>query len=1199
MADLSRRIANLPARKPFSERAQAGTLKRGASPCRARAVVSSSAILDLVSKLHRILILTIAGGCACLAWPMCISAQGASAPDESRSTSKAATIGASQNDPAAVEFFERRIRPVLAGSCFACHAQGTKNKGGLNLATRDGMLQGGRRGPAVVPGDPDSSLLLKAIRRLPDSPVKMPPKEPLPAATINDFASWIASGAVWTPSPSEGASETAAEGTTKGTAEATLPGDWALQPVSDPPAPAVQDQSWPKNDLDRFVRARLEQAGLRPAAPIDRRSFIRRVTFDLIGLPPTAAEIDNYLNDEAADADSRLVDRLLTSPHYGERWARHWLDVVRYAETDGHEFDVDKPNAFRYRDYVIEAFNRDLPFDQFVREQIAGDLIPQEAQRTSADGATRLAPIGSGFWYLGEVQNTPVDERQDRANQVENQLDVFGKAFLGLTLACARCHDHKFDPIPTADYYALAGFVYSSGKRQACVDGLSRQAQLASDCAEIVEIDRELASLTAVSDVETRLASAERLAELLLAAREVLQEEPSRRTATCQEVAKRRSIDEQQLGRLVSLVDAASDASGNFLWLWRRLVSANAQEFAHQLAAIARDPAAAVPAPVVAPVGPAVKSPPEVFATFDQPSFDQWEVTGAAFGDAPAKPAPGTGSGAAGAGVASSGRVSGKLTGRLVSPVFTIKRPFIWFRIAGANDPANCRISLVVNGQPLGLLTQTGRGDRHLEQRYFDVHELLDREVFLEIVDEAASDDGFIVVDEIQFADAPPPGVAVPVVWQELLSPSVSSPESLAARYQQLVLRDLRFHRDALERNDVAATTEIARWGLRSDVPLRNTVAADLVAGLPESAQDRVVKLLARRAQLERELGPSAIAIVACDTAPKDIPIQQRGEASQPGEVAPRGFLTCIDALESHRTTLVGSGRTELAEWVASPRNPLTARVFVNRIWLHYFGHGLVGTPDNFGEMGERPTQPELLDFLASRFVESGWSVKALHRLIALSATYRQGNQTTVEALQQDPENRLLHHMPLRRLDAECLRDAMLVAAGNLNASTYGPSVKLHLTPYMDGQDLPKSSGPLDGDRRRSIYLEVRRNHLTPLLAVFNFPRPLNATGQRIQAIVPAQAISLMNNAFVVHQAEVWGTRELAAPGEPTEKVRRMFEAALGRPPDDFELRESLAFLAAQRAARAAADSVELPEAAAWADLAHALFVLPEFQLLR
>lgn len=1148
--------------------------------------------------------LTVAGGCACLAWPMCISAQQASAADEAASASEPATVAAGQDDPSAVEFFERRIRPVLSQSCHSCHALGAKNKGGLDLETRDGMLRGGRRGPAVVLGDPDASLLLKAIRRLPDAPIKMPPKEPLPPEIVDDFATWIAAGAVWTATTNDVAGEKADDEANNGTADTTMPGDWALQPVSDPPVPAVQNQAWPHNDLDHFVLARLEQAGLRPAAPAERRSFIRRVTFDLIGLPPTVAEIEAYLADEAADADSRLVDRLLASPHFGERWARHWLDVVRYAETDGHEFDVDKPNAYRYRDYVIEALNRDLPFDQFVREQIAGDLIPSDAQRTSADGATRLAPIGSGFWYLGEVQNTPVDERQDRANQVENQLDVFGKAFLGLTLACARCHDHKFDPIPASDYYALAGFVYSSEKRQACVDSPSRQAQLAADSAEIVKINGELASLTAGHDVESRLAGAERLAELLLAAREVLGVEPARRTATCQQVAKRRSLDGQQLGHFVRLVDAASDSPSNFLWLWRRLVDADSQDFAHQLATIARDPLAAVPAPVVAPVGPAVKSPAEVFASFDQVDFDNWEVTGAAFGAAPVKPLPGVCSGANGAGIASSGQVSGKLTGRLTSPRFTIKRPFIWFRIAGANDAANCRISLVVNGQPVGQLTQTGRGDRQLEQRYFDVHELLDRDVFLEIVDESASHNGYILVDEIQFADAPPPGVTAPVVWQGLLSPSISSPELLAARYQQLVLRDLKSYRDAVAGNNAAKATEIARWGLRADIRLphvapSNAGATVRVAELPDSVRSQIAQLQERRAQREGNLGPSAIAMVAHDATPRDIPIQERGEAAAPGEVAPRGFLTCVDALDSHPATLTGSGRTELADWVASPRNPLTARVFVNRIWLHYFGRGLVGTPDNFGEMGERPAQLELLDYLASRFMESGWSIKALHRQIALSATYRQGNQETAEARQVDAENRLLHHMPVRRLDAECLRDAMLAAAGNLDTATFGPSVKLHLTPYMDGHDLPKVSGPLDGDRRRSIYLEVRRNHLNPLLAVFNFPRPLNATGQRNQAIVPAQAMSLMNNAFVTHQARVWGARELAAAGEPAEKVRRMFEVALGRLPDDFELQESLTFVATQRTARAAAEKAGSPEAAAWADLAHVLLTLPEFQLLR
>ncbi|MBX9791829.1 MAG: PSD1 and planctomycete cytochrome C domain-containing protein [Pirellulales bacterium] len=1096
----------------------------------------------------------------------------------------AAPANASIALASADELFERRIRPVLVANCYRCHAQGAKNKGGLDLTIREGLIKGGSRGPAVVPGDPDSSLLVKAIRRLPDAAVKMPPGKALPEAAVNDFAAWIADGAAWPETPKVALSDDA------------LPGDWALQPIRDPPVPTVSDKAWPRHGLDLFVLARLEHAGLTPSAPIDKRGFIRRVTFDLIGLPPTAEEIETYLSDDSDEAELRLVNRLLASPHYGERWARHWLDVVRYAETDGHEFDVDKPNAYRYRDYVIEAFNRDLPFDQFVREQIAGDLIPLDELRTSSDGATRLAPIGTGFWYLGEVQNTPVDERQDRANQVENQLDVFGKAFLGLTLGCARCHDHKFDPIPTTDYYALAGFLYSSQKVQQCVDGVARQSELEKACADVIACDQQLVELTAAVDLDRRIAGAERLAPLLLAAREVLQAPSPNRSTRCQQIALQYSLDPRQLGAFAQLVDAAADAPNNYLWLWRHLVSVADSRIARQVAAIARDPSSAAPAPQVAPSALATKSPPTKFADFDGADFSGWVATGAAFGATPTPTNEGACTAASGPGMASTARVSGSLTGRLTSPRFTITRPFIWFRIGGANDIANCRISLVVNGQPLGLLTQTGRGDRHLERRFFDVHELLDREVFLEIVDESDAADASISVDDICFADEPPALSGKPA-WLNLVSGSIPSKEMLAAAYQDLVVRELTAYRDSLARGEAKNPTEVLRWALRTDVPLVASADQDDLGNLPPETRERVVSLREHRAASLLKLGPSTIALVATDAQPRDVAVQQRGDASQTGHVVPRGFLSCVEALDHRPARLEGSGRLELADWVVSRLNPLTARVIVNRIWQYHFGSGLVPTPDNFGETGQRPTHPELLDYLACRFMESGWSIKSLQRMILSSAAYRQGNQQTPDALSRDPENRLLHRVPPRRLDAECLRDAMLAVAGNLDSRLYGPSVKLHLTPYMDGHDLPKSSGPLDGDGRRSIYLEVRRNHLTPLLATFGFPRPQNTAGHRNQAVLPAQALSLMNNPFVVHQAQVWGSRLATAPGSAADKVTHLFVVALGREPDEIERREALEFLDTRRADGGANGGD--PSEAAWAALAHVVFTLPEFQFVR
>ena len=390
------------------------------------------------------------------------------------------------------EFFEKKIRPLLAENCYACHSAKTIASGELKLDTKEALLKGGSRGPALVPGSPDDSLMLRAVLHE-DEKLKMPPTGRLGSAQIADLRQWIEAGA---PDPRTEDAAKAVSGVDWDAARKY----WAFQPLKDPTAPAVSDEDWAKTFVDPFVLAKLEAKSLAPARPAEKGVWLRRVTFDLTGLPPTPLEIQNFLADDSPHADRTVVERLLASPHYGEKWARHWLDLVRFGETMGHEFDPDKPDVWRYRDYVIRAFNNDLPYDQFVREHVAGDLVV--GQRLAPDGTHWDSPLGTGFYSLGEERNAADDVGQVRANRIDNQIDVYGKTFLGLTLGCARCHDHKFDPITVDDYYGLAGVMESTQAVQENLDSPFVVRRMRKIAEEMVEVNGQIASMMRTARLE-------------------------------------------------------------------------------------------------------------------------------------------------------------------------------------------------------------------------------------------------------------------------------------------------------------------------------------------------------------------------------------------------------------------------------------------------------------------------------------------------------------------------------------------------------------------------------------------------------------------------------------------------------------------------------------------------------------------------
>lgn len=1123
------------------------------------------------------------------------------------------------------EFFEKKIRPVLVEKCYLCHSgKNATPLGGLRLDTPEGLRKGGDSGPALVPGDPDKSLLIQAIsyRSL---ALKMPPGGKLSDEEIANFETWVRMGAP-DPRSTEVSPPAAYEKKEIDFDEGRK--FWAFRPLQDPALPVVKQKEWPKTAVDHFVLAKLEAQGLKPAPPADKRTWLRRVTFDLVGLPPTPSEMEAFLRDDATDARVKVVDRLLTSPHYGERWGRHWLDLVRFAETNGHEFDNDKLDAWRYRDYVIRAFNADVPYNQFVKEHIAGDLIP--SKRLSPGGAHWESPIGTSFYWFGEVLNSATDSVKSRADEVDNQIDVMGKAFQGLTVACARCHDHKFDPIPTSDYYALAGAMHSTMVSEAVIDSPVRAQQIASVHQKIIDLNGQI---TESLQAAIQKLAAQLKGHLLVAAARLIKSKGqgeglvrasqsahgSLPNAWVELLVFARQRPEQIFYPFVTALDRLCEEAS-------RVADAHPSSSEHRqlseiLAQIRRELDAATTE--TQRRQNSTSRGDVVYEDFERLDYSGWQVAGQAFGRTPQREIPPNLRlrGFQGQGLASSfGGGSNRLVGSLTSAKFKMPKLFLHVRMAGsreegAAEKARLRLTLVADGHKSQTLVPDGSGE--LNWKTVRLTKEIGRLCYFEIVDR--SRDGYLVVDEIVLSDSelPPPAAGAPnphvVRMVARLSQTLShSPrkklsalaqvEALATAYQELFI-------DAFQSE---VTGDAALHGLRQAlnptgkledvVELLDANESDATGGKPRArkSQDAQAALRQQREQLESTLPESIFAMVGRDENPADVRLHIRGNHKNLGEAVPRRFLQVV-AGEDQPPILHGSGRLQLAGWMASEDNPLTARVMVNRVWQHHFGQGLVGSPDNFGKTGDRPTHPELLDFLARQFIARGWSVKSLHRLMLLSSAYAMSSQPSASALKLDPNNQWLQHMPVRRLEAESIRDSILAVAGTLDRQLYGPGVPPHISPYQDGRGKPKS-GPLDGGRRRSIYIQVRRNFLTPLFLAFDYPLPISAIGKRSASTVPSQALMLMNNEFVALQAREWARRILAAEASAQERAEQMYLEAFGRPPETWELTEVLDFIQAQEKRYSVSGASQGSGGAtveAWADLAHVLWNSAEFIYVR
>ncbi len=989
-----------------------------------------------------------------------------------------------------LEFFERKVRPLLVQHCYKCHsADAEKLQAGLQLDSRAAMLRGGDSGAAIVPGDITESLLIESVRY---ESYEMPPKGKLSDEDVATLERWVELGAPW---PEETGSQVESTRATFDLQQRAAE-HWAWQPITASRPPPVQHQTWPLSDADRFILARLEQASLAPAPDVDRATLLRRLCFDLLGLPPTTAQQSEFLLDSenTTQATERMVDQLLQSPHFGERWGRHWLDLVRYAESRGHEFDDESENAFQYRDYVIRALNADVPYDQFVREHIAGDLLPQPRLHPALGFNESI--LGTGFWFLGEWVHSPVDIRKDETDRFDNMIDVMSKTFLGLTVACARCHDHKFDAISTADYYSLSGFLQSSDYRQVRFDTIQQDRKLARQLAEVDTSYRQ--------QIEQLLAD------------------------------KLATLDAQRPSPIVAdstnpalIITYYEDQHADFMQ--DGFIFGERPRRAGEL--------------TLAPDGQ-LRCVPHTAAASD-PFWQAMESTGQA---------------SRSRSILSPLQRSGRT---LRTETFKLTGDEVWCRVHGAGHVFACVDSHYLVAGPLHAQTLRTIAPNQpwvkLDLSRYVGHRL-----------------------QLQFTPDSDTQLQVSAVLQN------STPEKLAQGKRAIE----QFERRQI---DWSAQRQQRIEQIKSEAP-------KLAAEIGRLTTQWHAKRLALQSSMNKT---SRLAMAMIDSSEEDDHVLIRGSAANPGKREPRHFLT---ALSGDRPMKIagGSGRLELAQQINDPDNPLPSRVIVNRLWHHLMGRGLVPTTDDFGVLGKSPTHPELLDFLAQDFLDNGRSIKHSIRTIVLSRTYRMSGQIDPHAMQVDPNNELWHYRPPRRLEGEAIRDALLAISGELNPTMFGEPVPIHLTPFMEGRGRPAKSGPMTGNARRSIYIAVRRNFLSPFMLAFDTPSPFSTMGRRNSSNVPAQALILMNDPLVAHLTQAWAKSAMhAVPVEDESDGRHssatqsriawFYQSGLGRDPNEREVAVASQFIAVQAEQRSLAiDSIEL-----WQDLAHALVNTKEFIFVR
>lgn len=873
-----------------------------------------------------------------------------------------------------LEFFESRIRPLLVEHCYSCHSPEAKEgaKAGLYLHTRESLRKGGDSGPAIVPGNPDQSLLIQAVRYNSED-LKMPPKgKKLSEQQIADLEHWVQIGA---PDPRE---------TTASNLPATDPESdaarqhWAFQPITKPEIPEVSDPGWVQSPIDAFVLARLEEKDMEPADAADKRTLIRRASLDLTGLPPTPQEVERFLNDTSPQAYARVIDQLLASPQYGERWARFWLDVSRYADSKGYVFEEERryPYAFTYRDYVIESFNEDKPFDQFLIEQLAADLLPEHKP-------DQLAALG--YLTLGRrfLNNQP--------DIIDDRIDVVSRGMMGLTVTCARCHDHKYDPIPTADYYSLYGVFASTYEPddKPLLEVDKNSPQYKDYLRELEAREKELREFREKSNEATRQSLRDKAGQYLLAAQEARRLDDDKQ----ENLARERKLDPGVVERWIQALETWEEEQHPAFVPW------------FELAAIE----------------------PENFSTTAKDLLQQWS----------------------------------------------------------SSESASHSLNPVV----LERLRETSPASlEDVANAYGDAFKEADR------------------------------------VWQEQLQDNPAA-ESLTSGHLE-ALREILYSPHG---------------------PVH--IPEDQLARIFDVPTGQKVRRLQREVDRLQATHPGA-PLRAMALLDREEPVEPRifvrGNSRNPGEKVPRQFLEILSG-EEREPFQNGSGRLELARRIASPDNPLTARVIVNRVWMHHFGKAIVRTPSDFGLRADPPTHPALLNYLASYFIENHWSLKKLHRLIMVSNTYQQASDGDPAYRNLDPDNKLLWKMNRRRLDFEGIRDSLLFVSGRIRQQVGGRPVDITEPPF---------------EFRRTLYGFVDRQNLPGLYRAFDFASPDSSSAQRFTTTVPQQALYLMNSPFLVKLAKSFVQRNAFQSSESMEeKIAALYQAAFQRQPSSQELGMARKFL--------------------------------------
>lgn len=926
------------------------------------------------------------------------------------------------------DYFEKHVRPLLIERCYECHSAEKKIKGGLSLDSREGWAKGGDTGPAIQPGDTAKSLLLEAVRYA-NRDLQMPPKQALSPQEQAVLEEWVRMGA---PDPR---TEPATSQKQVGLSVEKGRQFWSYTPPRLPELPAVQHAAWPRTAIDRFLLANMEQAGVAPAPEASPETLARRLYLNLSGLPPTNEQLAAFLKDAAQDrsgALARLTDSLLESRRFGETWGRHWLDVARFAESSGGGRTLLFKDSWRYRDYVIDSVNADVPFNQFIREQLAGDLLPAESPSDRRRNLTATA-----FLALGATNYEEQDKQQLRFDIIDEQLETLGRAFLGQTIGCARCHDHKFDPIPQRDYYALAGVLASTRTLENYTDNVARWISTplpAEDAreAEILNRERVLASVRKELDAAK--------AELAEASKSV--------TAATAQPGK--PVEPSQLAGIV-----LDDSEAKVVGAWKH--SAHVRSF----------------------IG-------KGYLSDDNKEKGEKTIT-----FTPAIP---------------------KTAKYEVRLAYT----------HAAGRAKNVRINLLhADGEDTIFVDQTEAPP--IDGRFVSLGKFRfeqDGAGYVMISNEGSN--GFVTVDALQ-------------LLEEDAQPAPRAETALPGQDARKKVRELE-----------ASLKKLSQQG-----PFRDTAMA---------VRD------------EEHIGDTQLRI--------------RGVERQKGDSVPRGFLQVALTTRQEPLPPDASGRRELAEWIASPSNPLTARVQVNRVWGWLFGSGIVRTVDNFGTTGEAPSHPELLDYLAIRFQEEGWSLKKLVREIVLSRAWQTEVRPSPTA---DPENRLFSHANRRRLSAEQIRDSILSVSGKLDLKEGGPNIGG--AGEIDANTSAAQNVEYSyvySDMRRSVYTPAFRNKRLELFEVFDFGNINQSMSQRNTSTVAPQALYLLNHPFVVENAAAAAERSLNSPLEDEARLSNAYMEVLGRRPSLKEVQIARRFL----------DESRSSPAEAWAQLYQMLFACMDFRYM-